>query len=113
MARKLLSIPSVLLHLSLQLVLTFISSLHWLLLVIVSLAYVVLLFKEYSHVNQPSLLCNHYISTLLFTVIHFVFILAYNKLLPWEIGLEVLFLILILHYARRLGASVLKFDLAW
>ena len=113
MARKLLGIPSVLLHLSLQLILTFISSLHWLLLVISLFAYLTVLFKEYYHASQPSLLCNHYLSTLLFTLIHFVFILAYNKLLPWEIGLEVLFLVLILHYARRLGASVFKFDLTW
>ncbi|CAF1229022.1 unnamed protein product [Adineta ricciae] len=68
---------------------------------------------QYKDSRKSSRLCYHYISTIVFTIIHFIFVLAYNKILPWEIGLVVLFLLLILHYAQRLGASLFKSDLTW
>ncbi|CAF1030543.1 unnamed protein product [Rotaria sordida] len=113
MLKKRLHITLVLLHLVLQLTLTFISSLHWFLLILSFIGYSILLYKQYYHSNNPSLFCNHYLSTIIFTSIHFIFVLAYNKILPWEIGLVILFLILILHYARRLGASIFRWDLTW
>jgi hypothetical protein len=113
MIKKSLSIPFIFFHLVLQLTLTFISSLHWFLLVLSFIVYVTLLFKEYYHSNNPILFCNHYLSSIIFNIIHFIFVLSYNKILPWEIGLLVLFLLLILHYSRRLGASIFKWDLSW
>lgn len=113
MTRKRLVISSILLHLIFQMTLTFISCLHWFLLVICLIGYAILLFKEYNNKTQPDLLCNHYLASLIFTIIHFIFVLAYNKILPWEIGLAVLFIILILHYSRRLASSIFKFDISW
>ncbi len=113
MMKKRLVIPVVFFHLVLQLTLTFISSLHWFLLVLSSIGYAILLFKEYYHPINPALFCNHYLSSIIYTVIHFIFVLSYNKILPWEIGLVVLFALLILHYARRLGASIFRWDLNW
>ncbi|CAF3347930.1 unnamed protein product [Rotaria socialis] len=68
---------------------------------------------QYYQSNDFSPLCNHYLSSIIFTIIHFIFVLSYNKILPWEIGLVVLFILLILHYARRLGASIFRWDLTW
>lgn len=113
MIKKRLAIPLIFSHLILQLSLTLISSLHWVFLVISLLGYVIFLFKEYHYVRNPILFSNHYLSTIIFTIIHFIFVLSYNKILPWEIGLVVLFLLLLLHYARRLGASIFKLDLTW
>lgn len=113
MTKKHFVISLILLHLILQLTLTFISSIHWFLLVISLISYAIVLVKEYYQKNRSSLLCNHYISSIIFTIIHFIVILAYNKILPWEIGLVVLFLILILHYSRRLAPSLFRFDLQW
>ncbi|CAF1383436.1 unnamed protein product [Adineta steineri] len=108
-----LVISSVFLHLLLQLILTTISSIHWFLLLISFIVYTLILYKQYYYSKNPSLFCNHYISSIIFTAIHFIFVLSYNKILPWEIGLVILFLLLILHYSRRLGASIFKWDLVW
>lgn len=113
MVKKRLVIPLILSHLFVQLSLTLISSLHWFLLVICLLAYLTLLSKEYFYSKNSVVFSNHYLSSIIFTIIHFIFVLSYNKILPWEIGLVVLFLLLILHYARRLGASIFILDLSW
>ena len=113
MNRKYFSVSSVLSHLLFEIGLTIISSLHWILLVVSLIIYFIFLYKEYYHQLKPSLFVNHFISSIIFIFLHFIFLLTYNKILPWEIGLTVLFLILIGHYSRRLGASIFKSDLAW
>lgn len=111
MVKKRLSLPIVFSHLVLQLTLTFISSLHWFLLVLSMIGYVFLLIKEYYLLNNSLLFCNHYLSTIIFTIIHYIFVLTYNKILPWENGLVILFGLLILHYVRRLDVPIFQLDL--
>ena len=113
MIRKRLSIGLVALHLIIQLILSFISSLHWILLVLALITYATVLYKEFVHPTNSSLFCNHYLSSIIFTLIHYIFILTYNKILKWELGLVILFLLLILHYSRRLSVMIFKFDLTW
>ncbi len=111
--KKRLAISVIFFHLLLQLALTFLSSLHWFLLLLSFIGYTILLIKEYYRPNNSVLFCNHYLSSIIFTIIHFIFVLAYNKILPWEIGLVILFALLILNYARGLGLSIFRWDLAW
>ncbi|UJR25027.1 hypothetical protein I4U23_006388 [Adineta vaga] len=106
-------ISSVLLHLIVQLILTTLSSIHWLLLLLIFSIYSIELYKQYKNSQKSSLFCCYYLSSIMFTIIHFIFILSYNKILPWEIGLVILFLLLIIYYARRLGASLFNWDLSW
>lgn len=113
MIKKRVEIVNIISHLFLQLTLTFLSSLQWFLLVPSLIGYIIFIWKEYLHPINPNLFFNHYLATIVFTIIHFIFVLSYNKILPWEIGLVVLFLLLILHYARRLGASPFRLDLSW
>lgn len=101
-------------HLILQLILTFFSSLHWLFLVLSLIGYIFLLFKEYYRSNNSILFVNHYLSAIIFTIIHHFFVLSYAKILPWENGLVILFGLLILNYALRLGGlSIFRRDLSW
>lgn len=113
MNRKMFSVTSIILHLFVELGLTLISSMHWSLLLISLVVYATLLYKELNNKSNPSLFVNHYLASLIFIIPQFVCILSYNKVLPWEIGLTVLFVVLTLHYSYRLGGFPLKRDLSW
>ena len=113
MMKKRIEIRSILFHLLFQLTLTFLSSLHWFLLIPSLIGYIIVIYKEYFQRTNSAHFSNHYLATIVFTIIHFICVLSYNKILPWEIGLVVLFHLLIVHYARRLGASPFRLDLSW
>jgi len=87
-------------HLLFELILTLISSINLIYLIISTIIYLIILIKEK---NQSELYLIHYYSSIIYVLFHYlVFTLSYAEILPWETGIVVFLIILVIYYNRKL-----------